>query len=153
MRKSAAAGVAASGAMVASPRQMRPGHNSAGRPIPDIIAYGLLVKVNPCVICEFTPSLKLERLPVALNPSSLSHDRACRPHELIQGHSTKSERALMPVNEYSAEIVDIGVSRSRSKQIAQAFEESRAIVFDTKHRGIPSKVTRPPTPVIFIHIA
>src|SRR5258708_33961661 len=49
----------------------------------------------------------------------------------------------MPVNEYSAEIVDIGVSRSRSKQVAQAFEESRGIVFGKKRRGIESEVPRP----------
>src|SRR5258708_6258486 len=49
----------------------------------------------------------------------------------------------MPVNEYSAEIVDISVSRSRSKQVAKAFEESRGIVLGKKRRGIESEVARP----------
>src|SRR5262245_25970922 len=49
----------------------------------------------------------------------------------------------MPVNEYSAEIVDIGVSRSWSKQVAQAFEESSGIVFGEKRGGIESEVPRP----------
>src|SRR5215468_7128911 len=49
----------------------------------------------------------------------------------------------MPVNDYSAEVVDIGVSRSRSKQVAQAFEESSGIVFGKKRGRIESEVPRP----------
>src|SRR5215470_12306974 len=49
----------------------------------------------------------------------------------------------MPVNEYSAEIVDIGVSRSRSKQVAQAFEERGGVVFGKKRGGIESELPRP----------
>src|SRR6266849_212171 len=60
-----------------------------------------------------------------------------------RGVSIKSERALMPVNEYSAEIVDIGVSRSRLKQITQAFEEPGGIVFGKKRGGIEAEIPRP----------
>src|SRR5215470_18879011 len=49
----------------------------------------------------------------------------------------------MPVNEYSAEIVDIGVSRSRSKQVAQAFEERGGVVFGKKRGGIEAEAPRP----------
>src|SRR5712692_3614245 len=59
-----------------------------------------------------------------------------------RGVSIKSQRALIPVNEYSAEIVDIGVGRARLQQIAQAFEEPRRIVFGKKRGGIEAEIPR-----------
>ena len=49
----------------------------------------------------------------------------------------------MPINEYSAEIVDIGVCRSRSKQITEAFEEPGGIVFGKKRGRIEAEAPGP----------
>src|SRR5262249_8440996 len=49
----------------------------------------------------------------------------------------------MSVNEDRAEIVDIGVSRSGLKQVAQAFEKTGRIVFGKKRGRIQAKIKRP----------
>src|SRR5262249_36119100 len=48
----------------------------------------------------------------------------------------------MPANEYSAEIVDIGISRSRLKQVTQAFEERGGIVLGKKRGRIEAELPR-----------
>src|SRR5262252_664862 len=53
--------------------------------------------------------------------------------------SSRHRPGLPPVNEYGAEIVDIGIGWSRLKQIAQAFEESGGVVFGKKRGGIEAK--------------
>src|SRR5215813_2011695 len=67
MRKSAAAGVAAMGAMVASPKHSRPGPTRAGKPTRDMAARWRIGKVAPRVICSLCHCSELERFPVMLN--------------------------------------------------------------------------------------
>src|SRR5215470_366347 len=86
IRKSAAAGVAAKGAMVASPRQSRAGPARAGKPTRDMAACRPLAKVDPFLIRSLRHRSELERFPVMLNHFSRLmiqpavtrlHPRAC----------------------------------------------------------------------------
>src|SRR5215470_8139802 len=67
-----------------------------------------------------------------------AYRRFAKVYPCLIGGSRHRPR-LLRVNENGTEIVQIGVSRPRLKQVTEAFEKSRGIVFGKKRGGIEAE--------------